>query len=260
MNENLFNPSFKIRNIFSNCYIVGDYTRFAYQTALSLRFFTIDAIYELQTYENGLEIILAYIDGGISTYYDLDTLLFNQNAYNLNMMHSDLTASAFSSDTIFIRYDNSYNDNTASSLSIYDLNSSALVYSSVPITPNAWSIYFNYTALGISVTNETIFKLVVNEQKASSANTLVLYVKPNGATGTLPNGVAFAFSLFLYILAIGGMSFTYAFGFVGIFIILGALIITSFAVGSNAILMLQTIELLSLVFIVIYMVKASGDL
>jgi hypothetical protein len=250
----------KIRNVFSNCYIVGDYTRFAYQNALSLRFFTIDAIYELQTYSDGAALILAYVDGGISTYYNLDTLLFNQNAYNVNIMNPDLTASAYSSDTIHIKYQNPYNDNIASTLSIYDLNSSTLLYSSTPATPNAWDVYYNYTLLGFSPTNETIFKVVVNEQKLSSSNTLVIYVKPNGAMGTLPNGVAFAFSVFLYILAIGGLSFNYAFGFVGIFLILGALIVTAFAVGSNAILMLQTIELLSLIFIIIYMVKATGEL
>jgi hypothetical protein len=248
-----------VKNAYSNCYILADKTRFAYQNTLVVKGFTISALYYLYVLdENNRQTLLASLDGSIQTFINLDTLEFNKKGYNLAVNTDVLTFNQYSNTSIKIYYLNQKDDNTALNVSIYRLDTGASVFNTDSFTdPNEFTLYFDYTTL--NVTNSSLFKIDVTKYKADgSSSTISQYLNQKGGTGGLSNGVAAMISALLVVFGLTLASSKVTYSWLGIFVMIIAIAVLVFAVGGVWwITFLQAIYLIILVFIVILMANQN---
>jgi hypothetical protein len=241
-----------LKNVFSNCVIAADYTRFAYQDALTLQSFSIASLYYLYTYIGVVQTFLASVDGSISTFINLDQLQFNQQGYNLNVLGDALTFQK-SNGVIVIYYNNLAQDNTALSLTITRMDTSATVFSladSAFTDKNEFNINFDYSTL--SGINETVlFKLDLTKTNAQGATVISKYFNTNASSGGLNPFVAAVFSILLTIFGLTFASARITFSWFGIIVELGAIAILTFAVANWYITMLLGLNVIMLIFIVL---------
>lgn len=247
-----------LKNVFSNCYVSADYTRFAYQDAYILKAFTISSLYYLSASVNGVVTYLASVDGSIPTYINLDTLEFQQTAYNLNILRDALTFTETSDpDIIEIYYKNLAEDNTEVDITITRMDTSVTVFTLTETTnPNEWRILFDKSTL-LNVTNSTLFKIQLDKTTASGTAIIKRYFNFGGGSGVLTSGFAFVISI---LLTVFGLTFTVArltFSYFGVIIQIIAIAFISFATMTWYLLFLLGMDVIILVFIIMLMFKQN---
>lgn len=247
-----------LKNVFSNCYVAADYTRFAYQNSYILKAFTISSQYYLYTYTNGQKVYLASIDGSIQTYIQLDSLEFNANQNNLNVLGDALSFSKPYNTTVHIFYKNILNNNNHSYLTIVRTDTdTTLLTLNETATPNEISLYFDYATLS-NVTNKTIFKVQVDSTSNSGLpRSTSKYFTIAGKSGQIAAGIAIAISLILVIFGLTFASSRTALGWFGIVIMLAAIAILTLATPAWYVTLFMAIEVIVLVFIVILLANQS---
>jgi hypothetical protein len=238
-----------LENIFSNCYVAADYIRFAYQDAYVLKAYTISSLYGISTLDGGSEVLLASVDGSISSYINIDTLEFSQTGYNLNILGDGLSFEKSDSTTIQIYYENLNDDNEGLSLVITRLDTGDVVFSKSSFTdPNTFTLYFNYATL-FNVTDDTLFSVVLSKTKADGVEEIKRYFNTGGKTGILNSAVAFTFS---FLIVLFGLTFTIsrvAFSWFGVLMVLTGIGTLSFAIMTWYILLLMAMEVIILVWV-----------
>lgn len=247
-----------LKNVFSNCYVAADYTRFAYQDAYILKAFTIASLYYLHANINGVTTYLASVDGSIPTYINLDTLEFQQTAYNLNILRDALSISETSDpDIIEIYYRNIADDNTKVDITITRMDTSTTVFTlTETATPNEWTLLFDKSTL-TNVTNQTLFRIQLDKTTATGTSTIKRYFNFNGSSGVLSSGFAFVIAV---LITVFGLTFTVArltFSYFGIITQLIAIAFISFATMTWYLLFLLGLDIIILVFIVVLMFKEN---
>jgi len=235
-----------MKNTNSKCYILADYTRFAYQNGYSVYAYGIASTYTLRTtYGNGTWADIASIDGIAQTYINLDGLIFPK-VVNINIQTSGLSFKSVN-QTVILYYYNSRADNTALAMVITRVDTSEILYSATGFSnPNEAVIVFDYSLYNVS--NYTLFKAVVTRTYTGGTEDIVRYFNINSHTGSLSNGMAFVFSLLLMIFGFSFVIARVSFSWFGIIITIFAIAITSFAVGAWYITLLQTMEFIVLLF------------
>lgn len=244
-----------IKNVFSDCTIGADYTRFAYQDTYLLKTATIDSLYYLYVYSSGGWSLLASIDGSIGTFTNIDTLEFKQTAYNLSIQDEVVSFKRLNTTQVQIYYHNIANDNTALNVLIYRMDNSALVLntSSIP-DPNEVTLYFNPFVFS-NVTNTTLFKIEFTKTTAEGVSTINRYFNAQAQSGVLQNGVALVFAV---LITVGGLSFVIArsaFGWFGIVVHGASIAVLSSAVGSWQITFMMAVNFILLIFSVLVMTR-----
>lgn len=242
-----------VKNVFSNCVIAADYTRFAYQSSLVLKAYSINSLYYLYTFDEGNQVLLASLDGSISTYINLDTLEFNQNAYDVSVLGDALAFEKVSSTQMLIYYKNLEDNNANLSLVItqIDNNTHSVVFTTSSFTnPNNFSMYFDFTTLNI--TNETLFKITLTKTSDEGiTSTLTKYFNTQAKSGLLASGVGFTIA---FLLVIFGLTFTIArttFSWFGIAIVIASIGVLTFTMAAWFVTFLMVIDVIILVFICI---------
>lgn len=248
-----------MKSVYSDCYVVADSTRFAYQDAYLLKAYTIEALYYLYKIIDNVQVFLASIDGSIATYINLDNLEFRQNVYNLNILTDAITFEQLANNVTQIYYNNLRGDNIAANITITRLDTNVIVYSETTFSNyNEITILFDYTTLGVN--QSTIFKINgIFTKNDGTTSTIIQYFTPSGASGNISSGLAFTISFLLMIFGLTLTSTRITFGYFGLFVILLALGVLSFAVGTWYITFLVAMELISLIYIILIMVLGSGD-
>ena len=248
-----------LKNVYSNCIVAGDYTRFAYQDALSLKAFTIPSSYYLYTFDDGVQIQLASLDGSLSSYVNLDTLDFKRTAYNFNVLTDALTfmPDPTNPDIIIISYLNLAHSNTALNLKIkrLDTNTQLLDQSTFASYDN-FTIYFNYGVYA-GVTNATLFQATLTKTASGTTSQLIKYFNNQAKNGILNGNLACVISL---LLTIFGLSLTISritFGWFGIFVELFAITLLAVAPQLWYIILLEAINVIILVYIVVVLVQQN---
>ena len=221
-----------IKNVFSNCYVAADYTRFAYQETQVLKAFTIQSIYYLFVFENdditANNILLASIDGSIATFINLDNLEFQRTGYLIDIIGDSLTINKRNDNEMNIFYVNIDDDNTALSVRIVRLDTDELLLNTTDFSdPNEALIIFNFASLNINDT--TLFQVQTVATSPSGTSTINRKFLTSGATGNLNPALIVIVTIFL---AMFGLSFTSSsttFSWFGAFIELFNVILLSFA-------------------------------
>jgi len=251
----------RIISPYANCTIGTDYTRFAYQEGLLLRVFTIDRSYYLYTYDNDLFDYLAGIDGGIASVIQLDSLIFNAQGYDIDILGSAINfrRSPTLDNTLEIYFTNNKNDFTSAAITITREDTHASVYSATETSyPNNFSILFSYASLS-NITNLTLFKItVIGTTADGTTSTLTRYMNIGGQSGILPVGVAVVISVFLVLFGMTFAASRITFSWFGLIIMLLAMITLTLCVPEWYVTFLAGIEMIIFVFAVIVMVKQNN--
>jgi hypothetical protein len=245
-----------LKNVYSNCLVASDYTRFAYQDAFLLKAFTISSLYYLYTNDNG-NVLLGSLDGSISSYINVDTLEFKQQAYTIETTKDIIAIETNISRIATISYLNVDSDNTYLNLSITNTKDGTLLFNYDEFTNyNNFTLYWDYSSFGLD--NDTILSASFNiiREDDSVANKKY-YFTTQGGSGLILAPLAFAISFLLMIFGFTLASSRMTFGWFGIFVALAAVGLTTFAVKTWYILFLQAMEVIVLIYIVLLILKTN---
>lgn len=248
--------SAKMLNIYSDCVTVADYTRFGYQDSLSLRAFSIDTLYKIES--EG--VTLSSIDGSVPTTINLDALIYQRDVFDLSLTSDSMAISEYenSNTTVEIYYNNLAADNIQGAINITRLDTDTIVYQDLDInTPNEFTLLFDWTTLS-NVTNATTFKvdlsLISENDKRSSIRK---YFNIFADSGFMRPQFVMALSIILAVFGLTFVSTRTTFSWFGVFIMLGAIIILTLGVITWYVLALMGIELIALIYISIVMVQKN---
>lgn len=248
-----------VRNIFSQCVIAQDYTRFAFQDAFSLRMFTIAMPYYMYTEDGGEQTFLAAIDGGLQqSYINLDTLEFSQQEYDLNILGTSMSFRKIGNDTIEIYYNNLRQEIASLTATIYRMdNATSLFSTSTFSNPNEWTIYFNYSA--ISGINDTVqFKIDLSGLKTNGDPVdETFYFNIFGSSGKFRAPFAFVIAFLLMLFGLSFAASNLTFSWFGIIILLMVQVILGMAVATWYITFAQAIDAILLVYIFIALIQKN---
>lgn len=250
-----------LKNVFSNCYIAADYTRFAYQDTKLLKAYSINSLYYLYTFdEDNNQIILASLDGSIQTYINLDTLEFQAQTYDVSILTDAISFGKIDNTTISIRYKNLDNNNIGLAMEVTNMDSNEVVLDldSEDFTDyNNFTLYLNYATLD-NVNESTLFKVELEKTTAAGTTTITRYVGTAANNGILTNGMAFIMAVLFAVFGLTLASTKVTFGWFGIIVLLAGLITLSLATGAWYITFLQVILVISMVYIFIIMVQNNN--
>ena len=239
-----------LMNVYSNCVIAQDYTRFVYQDSYVLKGYTIDSMYYLYTYDNGVRVYLASLDGSVASYYNLDALNFNRRTYGLDIGGDGLSFSK-ENDVLTIYFENIDNDSVSTEITITRLNTSQVVFQAIETAyPNLFYAYFDYSTLGISE-DETLKIEVTTTDEDDNTNTITRYFNTLARSGIWSTALAFIVSLLLLVF---GLTFTVSrltLGWFGVFVVLASMAILTLATFTWYTTLLMVIEVIVLIYIFI---------
>lgn len=243
------------KNQYTNCYIAADTTRFAYQDTNLLRAFTIDSSYYIYTYDNGQQVLLASLDGSITSAINLDRLQFALTAYDFSIDSGAISVDKTGDTEMRFYYKNLNGDLLGAQLNITRMDTNTLILSTSDfVNPNEFTMYFDYGTL-LNVTNETIFKVSFSTEAPAGASTsYVRYFNTDGDLGILTDGVAIGLSLALALFGLTMGSARLAFSWLGAIVMVGAIGVLSMAAGSAVTLFLLALYVIIFVYIIISMV------
>lgn len=247
-----------VKNSFTDCYVAADYTRFGYQNAYLLKAYTIDAPYFLYTYTDGVQTFLSNIDGGISSYINLDTLVFSKTAYNIDYSVDALKTSKVDDvNQILVYYYNIKNDTDSLSLTVTNLDTNEAVYSYDSFTnPNEFSLYIDFTTW-TNYTNSTLFLIELDKTKDGITTTIKEYMGLNGNTARWRPAFAIIFSVLLVFFGLTLASLRITFSWFGLMMVLAAIFILSLAIQTWYVLFLMTIYVIILIYIFITLLATN---
>ena len=184
---------------YANCYVVADYTRFAYQERYSLQAWTTDRPYSLKVFVNNIQTDLAGIDGAISSEINLDTLEFSKTQYDFNILSESISFNKNKdfNTTIFIHYKNLKTENEEVTVTITNMDTDTAVYTSNDFSdPNEFIIAFDYGLLSFNVT--TLFKIEIDKVDTNGLeSTLTRYFNTNIKTGVYNSKLAAVVAIFM---------------------------------------------------------------
>ncbi len=238
-----------LRNIFADCIVAADSTRFAFQDSFVLQAFTISSLYSLVTLRGGREIILASLDGSLESFINLDTLELAETPFNLNIQPETISFEKISDTTMQIHYLNIRNDNIGLTLDITNMDTDTSVFSSSSFADfNDVTIIFDFSTIS-NVTNTTLFVIQADSIQRTTTNSFKRYFNTNASSGIIRNELAFTIS---FLLVIFGLTFTatrITLSWFGVFILIFAIATLSFGVLTPVIIFLMAVETILLVFI-----------
>jgi len=247
-----------LRNIYADCYVAADYTRFAYSTAYSLKAYTIPASYELITETNGQETILAGVDGSTQTIIDIDQIEFTQRGYALDILQSVFNIRKSDDTTAEIYYRNYNSDNTDLQLEIKRDNGATVYLKNDFSNPNEFTVFYSWATMNVS--NSTVFTATVTETNPSGSNSITRFFNTRGSTGALLAQIAFTVAL---LLTIFGLTITIpriTFSWFGILMVGGAIGILAFSIQTFYVTFLMWTDIIILIYIVVTMVQKNASL
>lgn len=243
-----------VKNVFANCYVLADVTRFTYGDAYMTSTYTIDKLYYLYTYDsNGNKVILASIDGSQSIVTNLDLLEFANATYDFGILGEDIAFSRYNNYTIMIYYLNLQRDNTKTTVDIYNNNTKIFTHTELD-DPDNITIYFNYATLTL---NGTIIKVVVRSYKEDgSIKTFTRYydlAENRVTTDVALSAVMIVISILIALFCITFVSVHYVFGFFGIVSLSICIALTTVVAFAWYVVLVQVVMVILLLFVIINM-------
>lgn len=250
-----------LNNVFAQCTVGEDYTRFVYQDSFILRALTRDSIYYLYTYDSdGDKVYLASLDGSISSYYNVDSLEFNLEGYNLDITGNTLTFERLSNTSISIFFKNMKNDSVSTNITIKNQNTSEIYFSVLETDDsNEFSMIFDFATL--SLDEKTVLKIeLYTYDSAGTETTMIRYFNLSGRAGYLSSPILFVVGILLTIFGLSMMAARSSLGWFGLLIIAASIGVMAFAVMTWYILLMMAIDVIIGAFIGIIMFSNRGQL
>lgn len=241
-----------IKNVFSDCYVGVDYTRFAFENSQILNSYTITSLYYLYKYNNGNPVYLASIDGGQSGSIALDVLEFTGEEYDVSLVGPLVSVSPYTNTSVKIVYVNPQNNSDSATINIVNMDTGSSIFSLSLSDPNALTLYYDYSTLSPATYNDTtLFKITVTSDTDGTERTVTKYFNADGRTGIMNPKLAFVLSLFLFVFGITFVRANLALSWFGIMVLIGSLIVANLAVLTTGLTLLVGIEVIALLFITV---------
>lgn len=237
----------RVINPFSNCYVLADYTKYAYENAFYNKAYTITMPYNLYVFDGNVAVLLANVEGGTATAINLDVIEYRTETYNLVIADDSFSVSKVDANTLYFYYKNLKADNIQVNFKVYDGDTLKLNYTETG-SPNDVGFYVNYTTW--SVQNKSL-EVVVTATTASGAESETYYISLEAEFGFLDGFIAIAFSFMLFFFGITLTSVRYALGWFGIILSGLSIVILSFAIVSTYTIFMQMIMAVILVYIIL---------
>jgi len=235
-----------VRNIYSDCYVLADYTDIVYEDSLSNKAFTIDMLYSITTSDGEETIILGSLDGARASVINLDVLEFKRRTYPFELETDEVSMEKVDENTILIYYYNPAQDNKSVTFKIYD-GANLIFTETETSTPNEVSVYFDFSTLSIDA---NMLKIeVVKTFEDDTTETITRYFTLQGATGILNPVMAAIIALAITIFSLTFVSYRAALGWFGLFGILIALGVTALAISTWYLVFIQAMLVIILIFI-----------
>lgn len=244
-----------MKSVWADCVVGADYTRFAYETYKVMRDYTIDTQYYLFTWdEDGNQVMLAAIDGGVTSTINLDVLEFQNEGYNLNILADSLAFDQTGNTTMRIYYQNLDNDNTAISLTITNMDTSTIMLSQSAFPDmNEFTVYFDWSTY-TNITNTTLFKVELIRTSATGTETIKKYFNTRGSIGRVGSGLAVGLALILMIFGLTFAATRITMSWFGIAICLASIVLLSQAVAAWYVTFMMMIDVIVLVYFAIMLI------
>lgn len=247
-----------LKNVYANCYVAADTTRFTYENAKVLRAYTINSIYQLATIANGQETFLASVDGAVQVAISIDTLDFNSQTVRLDLMDDAFSFQKTGDSQITILYSNLLRDNKQVRVAILRQDTADVIFNETNFANlNNFTIVVDYTTLP-NITNETLFRLVMDRVTSVGPDSYTRYFSAQGSKGVIPTQLVFMACLALLITGLTLTTSTATKGWFGMIMLTGALAISGFAVSTWYLILLQGLIVICLVFITIVGLKQNA--
>lgn len=243
-----------IKNVYSDCYVAADYTRFAFQDAFVLKAFTINSLYELFVIgDDGEDALLSGLDGSIASFINLDTLDFKRQGFDSNIIQ-DAVAFRKESDTqMAIFYTNIKGDNDEIRVVITKMDEDLVVLDTDSFSnPNNFTVFFDFTTL--NVTDETLFKLDVTATDGDGVTSLITrYFNTAAQVGGLTAGLALIIAVALTVTGLTLTGVELSLGWFGIIAQIASIAVMSFAIITWYITLFMAINVMFVLFLFIIM-------
>lgn len=246
-----------LRNVYANCIIAEDYTRFTYQNNNILRAYSIPKQYYLYTYDNdGNKIYLASMDGAVSSYYNLDVLEFNQDSTTFDVAGDGVSFSQ-STNAVTIRYYNLDNDSIRTNVKINRVNDSFLYFDvNETSSPNNFIVIFDYATLNLS--NSSLLRITVTSTKTDGTTSEIKkYFNTQGDNGQIPNEMGFIIAILITIFGLTITAARVSLGWFGIATQLLSIIMLAFTTGAWYVTLLLGVNFIILIYIVLLFVNQN---
>ena len=262
------NKDVVIYNDFAKCYNLASSTKFAYDTALMTRAFTINKPYYLYTWINDVKTLLSTLDGSKENTINLDVLEFNQRDYDFEIATDTLVFKCLENtstgicdqNTMVIYYKSLRGDNATVNLKIYR-NTTLLWQYTEESEPNEFNVNFYYGDIDLNITD--ILKLELTKTNTAGTETTIdRWFNLEGQTysGTMDASLAIVFSFMLLFVGLTLVAYRYAMGWFGVILCFIAIGILSFAPGFWYVQFMQVVITIVAVFIMIIFSRQNGVL
>lgn len=248
-----------LKNSYNGCYILSDYTRFAYQGAYSVLAYTISSNYFIQVYTSGVLNLLASLDGITQQPINLDNIEFTNTGYDVNLKDDALSVSFDdTTNTTTISYQNIEEDNEQVSLAIYrGDNNSLLLNTTNTVSPNLFSVDFVFSSYP-NTNASTVFVAVATITKSDgSVTTRTIVFDGLAKSGYLIPAIGITLSVMLLIGGLSMFSTQAQFSWIGIFIVIAALVVNIMTQPNEVSTFLYAIEGIALVYFGIIMINGN---
>jgi hypothetical protein len=237
-----------VYSVFADCYVVMDYTKYAYSDAVMTRAFTIPKLYYLYTWEDGAKAVLVDVDGGTALEINLDLVEFARTTYSISILSEDISISAYTNTTFKINYMN--NKDTIDEVTVTVKSGATELFSITESdSPDDFTIYYDHSLINLSAYD----LLTIEVEKfydGDSLGTVTKLFYPSGVSGFMNPWVAILFSFILMFFSLTFVAIRYVFGFFGIITTLMGMAILAMAPANNYILLMEAINAIILVFII----------
>jgi hypothetical protein len=250
-----------LKNIYANCYVAGDKTRFAFKDGLILRAYTISGSYSLFTVDGLEQVLLASVDGAIQSDIFLDQLQFRRESFVVSILPDLISFSK--KDTpdgaLRIYYLNSNFDNYGLTINIKTGETGDLLFSeSSFVNYNEANILFNYATIS-GINESTLLVLeIIKEDSEGGETTLRRYFNTSGSTGQFRSELAGFIALFVLIFGFTFTSSNQTFGWFGMIIAILTFGFLSFALSAWYIVFLQALSASLIIYCVVMLSKDSA--
>ena len=248
-----------LTNVFADCVVAADTTRFAYQDSLILKAFTINGLYFLYTFSTtGRQILLSSIDGSIAAFINLDTLDFKLSSFNLDILRDALSFRKTGDTEVTLFYQNLEENNKDIRLQIERMDTSVSVLDTTAFTnPNQFTLIFDWSTLS-NITNNTLFKTTLTRTTdTGEILSFKKYFNTAGSTGVMNSAVSFTIALLLMIFGLSITTARITFSWFGIIITIASIAILSFAISTWYITLLLGLNTVILVYMVVTLVSLN---
>lgn len=249
-----------VYNPYRDCYIMGDTTRFVYQSSKLIELQLIDQEYDFFVWVDGTKTVLGRIDGTIASTEDIDALIQALTTYQTTLGTGSVGIGRPEGFTtqLFVYYRNIKEDNLKVKVDIYDGTTLVKTYTELEY-PNDLNFVFDYTGITFS---DNELKIVVTETKANgSTNTITKYFASvsNLASSVLNPGMAVIIAFILIIFGVTFVAYRYAVGWFGLIACMVALGVLALATPVWYVVLAQAVTIIISIFIVlIYRSETAG--